>query len=207
MNGGINDVRVETILDPLAIVPSLSRRIEQACHDGMLALLRKVSARFTKPSCKILVTGYYTILSGQSDPLCALRLLRMYNILLPEKVEADLGFLNPIIRRCEEFSAESDAQLKRAISDANDPRITFVPSGFTDANSAFVPATTLLWGLNVDLSPQDPVAGPRRPQCDAAFPNPTQFFEREKCHRASAGHPNVAGAIQFKNQVLAALKI
>ena len=171
----------------------------------MLTLLRKISAKFTKPSCKILVTGYYTILSVESDPLGAIRLLRMYKIGLPERVEEDLGFLNPIIRRCEEFFAESTAQLTRAVADANDPRIVFVPSGFTDDNSVFVPGTALLWGLNFDSSPQDPVADQRRPQCDAAFPNPLQFFEREKCHRASAGHPNVAGAIQFKNQILAAL--
>lgn len=205
LNGGINDVRVDVILDPLAIVPSLSKRIEVACHEGMLALLRKVSAKFTKPSCKILVTGYYTILSEESDPLAALRLLRMHNISLPERVEEDLGFLNPILRRCEEFFDESTSQLTAAVADAHDGRIQFVPSGFTDDNAAFVPGTSLLWGLNLDLSPQDPVANLRRPQCDTAFPGPLQLFEREKCHRASAGHPNVTGAIQFKNQILAAL--
>ena len=34
---------------------------------------------------------------------------------------------------------------------------------------------------------------------------PPQIAEREKCYRASAGHPNPSGAIQYKNQILAAM--
>src|SRR5271165_4953399 len=40
MNGGINDVSVATILNPF--VTGLDARIAHACHDGMLALLKKV---------------------------------------------------------------------------------------------------------------------------------------------------------------------
>ena len=43
-------------------------RVIHACHDGMLVLLNKVSAKFSKASCEILVTGYYPILSAKSDP-------------------------------------------------------------------------------------------------------------------------------------------
>src|SRR5260370_4330752 len=83
VNGGINDVGVATILNPFALVPSLSSKIRTACHDGMLLLLRKLSAKFTKPACKILVTGYYTILSDQSDPLGSRRLLALHGIAPP----------------------------------------------------------------------------------------------------------------------------
>jgi hypothetical protein len=82
-----------------------------------------------------------------------------------------------------------------------------VASGFTDDNAVFA-GDALLWGLNDDLSPEDPVARERIPECNVIFPNeldPAEFFEREKCHRASAGHPNVNGANQFKNQIMAAL--
>lgn len=207
MDGGINDVGVASILNPFALIPPLDARVIHACHDGMLALLKKVIAKFTKPTCKILVTGYYSILSPKSDPLGVTRLLSLFGIAVPAFLDRDLDFINPVLSRCEAFFKDSTQQLARAIADARDPRIIFVPSGFTDDNSVFVPGTSLLWGLDLDddLSPQDPVAATRHPLCDAAHPAPLQIPERELCYRASVGHPNVQGAVQFSKQILAAL--
>jgi lysophospholipase L1-like esterase len=206
MNGGINDVGVATILNPFALIPRLDVRVKRACHDGMLVLLKKVIAKFSKPTCKILVTGYYPILSALSDPVGVMKLCSLFGIAVPAFLDKDLDFINPVLNRCEEFFNDSTQQLKQAIADANDPRITFVPSGFTDANSVFVPGTSLLWGLalNDDLSPQDPVAAARHPLCDIAHPDPLDLG-RELCYRASAGHPNVQGAQQFSQQILASL--
>jgi lysophospholipase L1-like esterase len=207
MDGGINDVGVASILNPFALIPPLDVRVVHACHDGMLVLLNKVTAKFSKPTCRILVTGYYPILSAQSDPLGVIKLVSLFGIAVPAFLDKDLDFINPVLDRCEAFFTDSTQQLQQAIVDANDPRITFVPSGFTDANSAFVPGTALLWGLALDddLTPQDPVAAARHPLCDAAHPDPLQIPERELCYRASAGHPNVQGAAQFSRQILAAL--
>ena len=207
MDGGINDVGVATILNPLALIPSLESRIVRACHDGMLVLLRKVSAKFSKPSCRILVTGYYPILSAKSDPTGTLKLLSLFGIAVPAFLDKDEDFINPVLDRCEKFFRNSTQQLQQAITDAGDGRITFVPSGFTDDNSVFVPGTSLLWGLDLsdDMDPQDPVATARRPLCDTAYPNPLQVVDRELCYRASAGHPNVQGAVQFSKQILGAL--
>src|SRR6266851_1624130 len=205
LDGGINDVGVATILNPLALIPPLASRITRACHDGMLVLLNKIGVKFSKPSCRILVTGYYAIVSSQSDPAGVHKLLSVHGVAIPEFVEAD--FLDPVVDRCRQFFANSTAELLRAIADARDPRIRFVPSGFTDANAIFVPDTSLLWGLDLDdgLSPEDPVADTRRPLCDVAHPGPLEVFAREQCYRASAGHPNVAGAEQFKKQIMGAL--
>src|SRR5262249_42767586 len=207
LDGGINDVGVATILNPVAVIPSLESRVVRACHDGMLALLKKVSAKFSKPSCRILATGYYPILSAQSDPLGVIKLLSLFGIAPPPFLDRDIDFINPVLHRCETFFNDSTAQLQKAIGDAGDTRITFVPTGFTDANAVFVPHTSLLWGLDLgdDLDPQDPVAAMRHPQCDAAHPGPLQTMERELCYRASAGHPNVQGAAQIANRILAAL--
>lgn len=128
MNGGINDVGVATILNPFALFPSLAARIQGACHDSMLTLLKKVGAKFTKASAQILVTGYFTILSNQSDPLGIPRLLGMHGIAVPDFLE-EADFFDPAIDRCEQFFAGSTAQLQQTIADAHDPRITFVPSG------------------------------------------------------------------------------
>ena len=204
VNGGINDVGVATILNPFAILPTLGSRIESACHDRMLALLNKVRAKFTKPSCKILVTGYYKILSSQSDPLGLRSLLQIYGIATPDFLEED-ALLDPIVDRCEQFFRESNQHLSAAVDEAGDVRIRFVPSGFTDANAVFVPGTSLLFGLNEQLGPEDPVAEQRRPQCDLAFPGLGEIANRAQCHRASAGHPNPAGSVQYRKQILAAL--
>jgi lysophospholipase L1-like esterase len=208
MNGGINDVGVATILNPLALIPSLDAKLVHACHDGMLVLLKKVSAKFSKSTCRILVAGYYPILSAMSDPVGVSKLLSLFGVAVPDFLEKDFDFINPVFNRCEAFFKDSTTQLMKAIADAGDPRITFVPSGFTDANSAFVPNTSLLWSLTLtdDLAPQDPVAPSRHPLCEAAYPNPVQVLDREICYRASAGHPNVQGAVQFSKQIMGALR-
>jgi hypothetical protein len=203
MNGGINDVGVETILNPAALIPSISQRISSACHDGMLQLLKNISARFSKPTCRILVIGYYPILSADSDTFGVIKLLSLFGIAVPPFLDKDIDFINPILARCEQFFAESTTALARAVEDAGDARISFVPSGYTDSNAVFA-SSSLLWGLDLtdDLNPQDPVAATRRPLCNAAWPEPVEVMHRELCYRASAGHPNVQGAIQFSQQIL-----
>jgi hypothetical protein len=204
INGGINDIGVATILNPFAVVPSLGSRIKAECYDAMLVLLRKVSGRFTKPTCRICVTGYYTVLSDQSDPLGIVRMLSIHGVAAPDFI-AEADMLDPVIDRCEQFFNDSTRYLQRAVTDANNVRITFVPSGFTDANAMFVADTSLLFGLNDMLNPEDPVAGQRHVQCDITHNQPLDVPAREGCYRASAGHPNPAGAIQLKQQIMAVL--
>jgi hypothetical protein len=207
MDGGINDVGVATILNPFAIIPTLSSRITRACHDGMLVLLRRIGAKFSKPSCRIVVTGYYPIVSELSDPLGVEKLLSIHGIALPPFANVEGDVFEPVVHRCQEFFDQSTSELKRAIVDAGDARIRFVPTGFTDSNAIFVPRTSLLWALDVDdgLSPLDPVAGVRHQSCNLAHPSPIEVFAREHCYRASAGHPNPGGAERFCAQILASL--
>jgi hypothetical protein len=206
VDGGINDVGVATILNPLAIVPPLTSVVHKACHDAMLALLRQASAAFTKPTCRILVTEYYPILSDLSDPLGIAAILHTYGLRAPDFVDETL-FHNVVVDRCEEFFAASNSALSDAVRDAQDARITFVPSGFTDANAMFVPGTTFLWGLDLLnlLGPEDEVAAQRRPQCNLEFNGLLDFAQREQCYRVSAGHPNRPGAKQYEKQLLRAL--
>jgi lysophospholipase L1-like esterase len=206
LDGGINDVGVSSILNPFALIPPLNVRVKHSCHDDMLTLLRKVGAKFSKPSCKIRVTGYYTILSAQSDPLGVIKLLSLFGIAVPPFVNSQRDVIDPVLKRCAEFSADSTRDLQQAVADSGDPRIRFVDNGFTEANSVFA-ANSLLWGLDLtdDLNPQDPVAATRRPLCDIAHPGPLELLPREQCFRASAGHPNVQGAQQFANKILATI--
>ena len=82
--------------------------------------------------------------------------------------------------------------------------MTFVPSPFTEDNSVFAGAPWL-FGLTSELEAQDEVAGPRERSCDLYFNNPLDFVSREQCYRASAGHPNVAGAKQIGDAIIGVL--
>jgi lysophospholipase L1-like esterase len=205
LNGGINDVGVATIVNPLALIPTLKSLVEHACYARMGALLKRVSVKFSKRSARILLVGYYPILSGKSDPNGVDSLLSMHGVHPPYAASQRDRIRSPIAR-CEEFFSDSTLYLQRAVQHASDPRLQFVPSGFSDDNALFTGASSLLWGidLNGTLSPQDPMAAARRPLCDAAF-GVTQLFHRETCYRASVGHPNVAGARALSGQLWAAL--
>lgn len=204
LNGGINDVGVARILNPFALVPSLSFRIRRACLCGMSALLRVVTRKFTKADCRILVIGYYPILSELSDPFKAMRILNLYGISRPPFTElGDVDFINSVVARCRQFFEDSTTALQQAIADVGDSRVKFVATGFTTANAMFTD-NPLLWALDRFLNPQDPVAATRRPQCDLTF-DLSRPIERILCHRASAGHPNIDGARQIAKQTLAVL--
>jgi hypothetical protein len=204
LNGGINDVDIRTILNPLVPPPIVSALIQKSCHDAMLDLLGTVAARFSNAAARIIVTGYYPILSDQSDPPSVLDFLGIHGIAPPPFLDTDV-VLGAVIARCLQFFEQSTAALQQAVADAGDARVAYVDAGFTAANSVFAP-NALLWGLNDDLelSPVDAVVDQRHRSCDAAFEE-IQVLEREQCYRASAGHPNPAGARQFANQILAAL--
>ena len=204
VNGGINDIGVARIVNPFALVPSLSFRIRRACLCGMGALLRVVTRKFAGRDCQILVVGYYPILSELSDPFKAMRVLNLHGIARPPFAElGDVDFIAPVIARCKQFFDESTNALQQAIADVGDSRVKFVSTGFTAANAMFTD-NPMLWALDRFLNPQDPIAPMRRPQCDLSF-DVTRPIERILCYRASAGHPNVEGARLIARQALAAL--
>jgi lysophospholipase L1-like esterase len=199
LNGGINDVGVATILNPLAVIPSLGSKVESACLHGMQALLRKVAAKFNKPSCRILVTGYYTIFSSKSDPLHLHKLMSLHGIGAPAFL-AQRDLVNLVVSRCEQFFQKSTDNLQAAIGLVGDARIMFVPSGFVDDNAIFA-TSSYLWGLDDLLNPEDPMAEVRQGQCNLSFPGLLEIAHREECYRASAGHPNIQGAQQYARQI------
>ena len=65
LDGGANDVGIFTIMNPGASDPALSAAITAACFTGMGTLLARVRATF--PGAAIVVTGYYPIVSTESD--------------------------------------------------------------------------------------------------------------------------------------------
>lgn len=207
VNGGINDVGVATILNPLELGPSLETRVEAACFGRMQALLEAIATRFAASRCRILLLGYYPILSPQSDPRGVASLAGVHGVAFQNFGRSDVDVVEAITARCEQFYIASNAQFERAIAAVGDPRIRFVPSGYTDENATFAGDNSFLWGLRLDatLDPLDPVAAQRRPLCELAHPGLAGLLARESCFRASAGHPNVTGAAQYYRQIITAL--
>ena len=203
MNGGINDVNVRVILNPFTSFRDLSHKTSRYCHRDMLALLKTATQRFPSPKTKFAVTGYYPVLSSDSEPLRAPLLLATHGVSFAPFMYHDAVF-DKIVALCTRFWKESTHCLNRAVRDCGDSRVHFVDPGFTERNAVFATAP-LLWGVKADFSAQDEVIPDRHVACNVAYPQPIDIVDREACYRASAGHPNVAGAQQFAVAILASL--
>jgi hypothetical protein len=221
VDGGINDVGVATILNPQTTTAALTAATRTACLTAMTAFLTTASATF--PNAQIVVTSYYPILSPSSDPLLiALLVSPIVDFVFP-----GLGLIfsaaeiSNILSNCATFFTLSSAFLAAAVAAANGaatavgvpapagllsipgaPRITFAAPPFTNDNAALAPSSWL-FGINIDGSPQDPVAASRAAACVVAFPG--GGAGRVFCDDASVGHPNQVGAMQYSQKIQDAL--
>lgn len=208
VNGGINDVDIRNILNPIVSQAALRDLIEEHCYDSMKTLLGLIGRRFDHVSTRIIVTPYYPVLSPLSRPFGIPWLLASEGLALPAGIDLVAG-TNIVVDKCMQFWDESTYGLTKAIDEANDSlaaaRIVFADPGFTENNAVFA-GEPWLFGLANDalLSPMDDVMEERREACDLAFP-PHDWPARQQCYRASAGHPNAAGARRYADAILAAL--
>lgn len=207
VNGGINDVDIRKILNPFFPTHLLTDLIREHCFDSMRLLLEETVRMFPSPATRILVTGYYPILSSKSNPLHIPQLLEFQGLFAPMDFAAAPAMQNPVINHCMRFWTESTASLAEAVSTVNanhqPSRISFIDSGFREDNAVFAP-NAWLFGLKPGLVPEDEVVHDRHVSCNAAFP-PLDVLAREQCYRASAGHPNVIGAQKYAAAILAAI--
>jgi hypothetical protein len=173
----------------------------------MKLLLLQLLTRFTKPTLQVVLTGYYPILSKNSEFLRFPPFLDINGIGLPPHL-----YQGPIFAKIVEcavtFWNESNTALRQAVLEAGAEsgaggRMTFIATPFTEQNSVFAD-DPLLFGLNADFSPQDEVSGPRELACDL-FISEFDIAAREQCYRASAGHPNVKGSQAISKAILGAL--
>ncbi|MEO8678610.1 MAG: hypothetical protein ABI665_06170 [Vicinamibacterales bacterium] len=207
-NGGINDVDIKNILNPFISSRQLSDLTREHCYDSMRVLLEELVLRFPATTTRIIVTGYYPILSHHSAVLG----LRLY--LQLHGIDASLSFTsplphgtNPIVDHCLQFWQESTSCFIEAVAQVRTAhpkaRVGFVNPGFTEQHAMFT-ADPWLFGLDPLLLPEDEVIPGRHGACDAAIPA-HDILAREQCYRASAGHPNVAGARQYADAILEAI--
>src|SRR5947207_5108503 len=205
MNGGINDVNARVILNPLTTFTDLSHKTQRYCYQEMLTLLKTTTQRFTSPESRFVVTGYFPVLSRESGPFRVPLMLAVNGVSFAPFASHEVVF-DKIVALSLQFWKEATDCLQRAVRDCGDARASFADAGFTEKNAVFATAP-LLWGVRSDFSSQDEVVGDRHAACNIAYPLPIAIVEREACYRASAGHPNVAGAQQFAQAILASLAV
>jgi lysophospholipase L1-like esterase len=201
LDGGINDVDVRFILNPINSPKELRARTLRYCQDDMLTLLKEVTDKFRRSDLRIVVTSYFPILSSKSEPFKVPLLLAVHGIAMSPFATQKTVF-DKIVAQCQQFYTDSTAALKKAIQRCADIRVRFAAPPFGDDNAVFAP-TPWLWGIKSDLlfSPQDEVIQQRHAACNIAH-DPGDLLGREGCYRASAGHPNRTGADQFAATII-----
>jgi hypothetical protein len=208
INGGINDVDLARILSPFTRTEDLARYIQGACYAGMKTLLIEIAAAYTNPATKVVVTGYYPILSPQSDESLFEDLLNIFGISLPGQLDADL-ILPEVTKRCMQFWQQSDAAFQQAVHETSavstlGANLLFVPGPMGVTNALFAPAPWL-FGLANGISPEDEVIESRRAACDRCYKETFNLLQFSQCCIASVGHPNVLGSAAFAQAIQKAL--
>lgn len=208
LDGGINDVEVVRIVNPFTRVADLARYIQEDCYAGVRTLLTEVAAAFTHPSARIVFTGYYPILSPQSDQSLFADFLSTFGLAIHPTLADDL-VLPEITKRTMQFWQQSDAAFRQAIQETAAStglgnRLLYVPGPMTEAHALFTPSSWL-FGLRDGLQPEDEVIAERREACTACQKqvlNPVEFLQ---CCQASVGHPNPLGAAAYADAIYAQL--
>lgn len=211
IEGGINDVSLLRLLNPLVSPAHLEQLIEQHCYRHMRMFLERIIARFTQ--AQIILVGYYQLITEQS----ATAFLRAFVTAIgavPGGAVAgaavDLAgdmFDNRILANCELFWQQSAARFQQAVEEINQVhgqaprRVVLAVPNIKLENAAFAP-DPWLYGIHADLSPQDALAAERAKACqEAGFPRTVAPI----CDRASAGHPNPKGAKAYAEAIVALL--
>jgi GDSL-like Lipase/Acylhydrolase family len=201
MDGGINDVDVRVILNPTTEAAKLSALIKQYCYTDMKLLLAAVAAKFSNPGCRIILLGYYPILSENSEVHGIPFLLKARGI-----PNADLLLQSPVSDPRDlavQFWKESDQWLSQAAAEVNQTpaannRITYVLPPFQAQNALFE-SDPMLWSVGMDLAAEDEVIDQRTEACIRLVPG---WLDCQVCRRASVGHPDPTGAIKYYEAIM-----
>ncbi len=207
VEGGINDVNLERILDPFVSPKTLQRETEIHCYRHMKMLLQRLAAKF--PKARIILMTYYPLITKESEDSFLHAFITAMGIMpgvpSPQAMKK-LGDLDKdkILLNCQIFSVHSQNWFQAAIDEVNaelggDPRLALAVPNIQPQNAAFA-SDPFLFGIDLDLKPQDPRAAERSDACRQAG---ERRAIRPICERASIGHPNAKGAQAFAEAILA----
>jgi lysophospholipase L1-like esterase len=215
LNGGINDVGLTRILNPVTSTSQIAGLVNQFCGQNMQALLLALAAKLTAPSARIALLGYYPIFSSQSlagsdeqvRSLLELHGVSTTSVISPATFNRS-ALIPQIVANCLAFWNTSNTAFRTAVAAANTALgravCSFVPVPFTEANALWAPAP-LLWQLTPELTAEDEVSGPRGTACQILYGDVVHLPQWIQCDRASAGHPNVEGSALIADTLIANL--
>ncbi len=202
MDGCANDVGLLSILEPWTNDSQISTSVSNAC--GLLVEQALELMHGTYPNAKIIVTGYFPIVSAQSDLSAVAGLLIALGG--PVGVAGTIDFHDKVIDHSTVFYATSSASLQSAVQTADSRgggRFAKLVLPTFDASSSYAAPNTFLWlmPLPPTLPTQyDEVFLPRQGACLSMG-----FSMPQTCRTASGGHPNVLGALAYANAAITAL--
>jgi hypothetical protein len=204
LNGGINDIDFRFIINPFTDQEDLSDAIEMYCYHDLKLLIERVAQIFSDLQTRIVLTGYYPILSKESNVDLIPQFMAVHGLSLPSLLPLPKFLIfDRMVANCQRFWKESNQWFTRAVREVNEtlggvPRILFSQVLFQDENAALGP-NPWLWGIQPDLTAEDPMRDVRHDACNLYEPD---LIQRQVCFRASAGHPNILGAKHFAQSIL-----
>lgn len=206
LDGGINDVGVTTIINPVTSTTRLRNRTN-ARFARVTRLLRETASAF--PNAKIVLTGYYPIVSNNSNPVSITALMVALGTIFGPGIIggaiaglSTIAVLRKISTLCRVFNVTSRRSMFDSVRTVNNElpgsnRITFVNPLFGNRDAVFTPNSGL-FGLDLVGNPIDPVRNTRRNFCNRS----TSGVAHATCLRASVGHPNVRGANMYRDRIV-----
>jgi lysophospholipase L1-like esterase len=202
MDGCANDVNLGNVLTPWTKDADIASRALTYCYQQMISNLMAIHGVY--PNAKIVVTGYYAIVSSKSDPLAVTAFTTA--LLGPAGLAAGVAAWEQAIDHTTAFFNNSDAMLRSAVITANSQipgaPIRYVAPGF-DPTNAYAAPNTFTWLIPSPPTPPflfDEVFWARQSICHSMGKNMPG-----DCPAASGGHPNVLGAQAYANAVTGAL--
>ena len=208
LSGGITDVLVANTINPFFSEKKLRLLIRQYCDYGMHSLLKHTAAVF--PNAKIVVVGYFPIVSTASDVNKISRYL-FKAVKFPHPIQ--FAFTNDaskqgmkVLRkkmamRSNLWVAESNRAFRNAVFRANadleESRVIFVESPITE-DRCFGTEKPLLWDTDKNNLPSDERYAERKEMCPQVFSELKHHhygkMSVRMCELAAIGHPNIEGA-------------
>lgn len=222
LNGGINDIGVNTLVDPRLSEADLRSKTELYCYTHMSELVAVCLKKFDQAS--IVITGYYQIISQASNPALIPIFGSSVGILLSAIPGAivlgtlTLLTLTTISNNCLLFAQLANSCFNRIAAEANrrlkasgdTRRVAVAVPDYGPQNAVFAPQS-YLWSVKLVPDPLDPVvpvdsAIPRRVIACHAARQAGLINDYPRCKFASIGHPNVTGAAAYAASIQLAIQ-
>lgn len=230
-NGGINDLGVPKLLNPLTTESAIKKDSRKYCYEEMKAFLSEVMATFDKAT--VVVTGYFPIIcTGKdgTDPHLIRKLATSFitggknNQKLTTRPDSQARdwFMERISKRSTIWKNASDADLESAVISVNESagarRAIFAKIDFK-TEECYGGTETNLFQLQGFDSKRDPITDDQLlseridtlcPAAQTAMNNAKMSFLSRiyhvlLCEPAGAGHPNAKGARKYADSILAGL--